>query len=184
MQKNKISSFGLLIGLIIKDSKLIALALIIFSLINSLGSTVFIIFIMLFESYIFLSHKSSKKYVINSLAHRISLTLPEESAAKRYPLLFIWPMTSRGYSSTLSLIQMATIILVPMMLIKHLWIKGVIIAINYIIAGKLAVLTNPQFFLHDAVEKRKKLMFLEEMESVDSIMEKLYSKATENIKKI
>jgi len=135
------------------------------------ASLSYVIFLMLFEGYIFLLNKIDKPILRNP----DELSLSERAALKKYHLYFKYPFAASSFSSTLSSVQLATIVLVPWLLYKQIWIQAGMILSNYIFAAYLAQRLNPIFFLHNAVEKRGNEFLREEMMAVDSICNRIKS---------
>lgn len=154
--------------------RFILIGLIIYSFWNpNFASLIFIIIVSLLELWLFMAGQSYKKRVLKD---EEKFTEAEKRVYNKFRIFFNVPTFSRMLSPSFSLIQLAPIILTPWLLIKGLFIQGILIALNYFIANNYAVTLNPQFFLHDAVEKRNKLEFKEDMGAVDSLLEKLYIK--------
>jgi len=159
----------------------INLFFLIFSLLNpTIGSSIYIIFLILFETYItFVQINKIKVKNIDS-----KYTHAEIEIIERYHVFFQYPIVSRFFSSVLSGIQLSTFILTPWFLLKGLWIQGILVGINYFIASQLAVILNPQHFLHDNIEKNRikdqelKERFKRDMEILDSALKKMYLNKT------
>lgn len=158
---------------------LVILGFIIFTFFNPVwGSWVYIGFIALFEMFIVLNN-SSKIKVDNK---NNKYTPAEVRVIERYGVFFRFPLTSRGYSKLCSGIGMSAFIFVPWLLFNGLYVQAVLIGLNYFITGQLAVILNPQFFLHQEVEKRTDLLseaymiYSADMEAIDSALFKMYSK--------
>lgn len=140
------------------------------------GSIFFIVIAFILEINIFLMNLSKIK--IKNDANKY--TQEEEKVIGRYHLFFRYPMASRSFSAMLSAIQISALILVPWLLFKELYAQAITIGLNYFIAGQFAVILNPQFFLHDNLDKNKikdpkmKLVFKEDMDNIDSALEKMY----------
>lgn len=143
----------------------------------TLGSWAFIIIVALLELWIVLANRSKIKVKNDNNKY----TPKEVEIIERYRLFFQYPFASRIFSPAFSAIQLAVFPLVPWLLIKGLFIQAVVIGLNYFIATQLAVTLNPQFFLHDNLDKGKIkkpeyiAQFTEDMNAIDSALEKMYS---------
>lgn len=142
-----------------------------------LGSWAFIIVVALLELWIVLAN-ISKIQVKNE---NNKYTPKEVEMIERYRLFFQYPFASRIFSPAFSAIQLAVFPLVPWLLIKGLFIQAIVIGLNYFVATQLAVILNPQFFLHDNIDKGKIkkpefiAQFTEDMNAIDTALEKMYS---------
>ncbi len=142
------------------------------------GSWVFVIIVALLELWIVFVNRSKIKVKNDNNKY----TLKEVEVIERYRLFFQYPFASRIFSQMFSGIQLAVFPLVPWLLIKGLFIQAVVIGLNYFVATQLAVVLNPQFFLHDNIDKGKikkdpefKVRFTEDMNAIDSALEKMYA---------
>lgn len=158
--------------------KLVVSAFVIYVFFNpSLGSWLYLGLIILLMGWISLvskqkiTPKSPDKYT------------PDEIAViEKYPIFFQYPFVSRNLSATFSAIQLSTFILVPLLLIKMQYIQAIILGISYFFTAGYAVKLNPQFFLHDNLDKGKikdfktRWEFEMEMRAIDNALEKLYLK--------
>lgn len=152
--------------------KLGVLAILIWSFFQiEIASTVFIVLIVLVESYQFFIDKIGKPKI-----NQLKLSDAEFKALQKYHIYFRFPFASRSVSSTLSAIQLSSFIWVPWLLYNHFWWQAVFVAANYLIAAHFAFKLNPGFFLYDAVYKKGKLEFELEMKAVDSLTEKIFKK--------
>jgi len=131
-----------MIGLIIKI--LIAAALVWSFFMPDWASTNFIlVFVVAFEGYIALMSLLGRPSQIEPFTSPLYLTPAEVAAIKRFHLFFRYPYASRQFSSVISTIQLASIILVPWLLYKGIWIKAAVLGLNYYSIGYLAVKLNP-----------------------------------------
>jgi len=144
-----------------------------------IGSVIFIVVSALLELWIILANLSKIKVKNEDNKY----TPKEVEVIERYRLFFQYPTASRIISPMLSAIQLSAFILVPWLLFKGLYIQAVIIGANYFVASQLAVILNPQFFLHDNLDKGKikdpiqLLRFKQDMNAIDSALEKQANKA-------
>lgn len=141
------------------------------------GSGAFIITVALLELWIVLANRSK----IQVKDDNNKYTSKEVAMIERYRLFFQYPFASRIFSPAFSAIQLAVFPLVPWLIIKGLFIQAIVIGLNYFVASQLAVILNPQFFLHDNIDKGKIkkpefiAQFTEDMNAIDSALEKMYS---------
>lgn len=141
-----------------------------------LGSILFIIFAALLEIWIILANITKIEVINNNNKYSIK----EIEMIKRYRLFFKYPVACRILSPIFSGIQLSAYILVPWLLIKGLYIQALIIGLNYFVATQLAVILNPQFFLHDNLDKGKikdpelLVQYTFDMNAIDSALEKMY----------
>ncbi len=142
----------------------------------AIGSILFIVVAFLLEGWILLTNlrKISVKNEDNKY------TPKEVEVIERYHLFFQYPTACRILSRMFSAIQLSVFLLVPWLLFKGLYIQATIIGLNYFFSSQLAVILNPQFFLHDNLDKSKikdlsmKLTMTEDMHAIDSALEKMY----------
>ena len=153
--------------------QIIILILIIFTFFNpNLGSWTFIVLSALLEVWIVLTNLSRIKVKNENNKY----TSKEVEVIERYKLFFQYPFASKMLSPVFSAIQLSTFVLVPWLLYKGLYINAAIIGLNYFIAPQLAVILNPQFFLHDNIDKGKikdtlqLLKFKQDMNAIDSAL--------------
>lgn len=156
--------------------KLVVSAFVIYIFFNpTLGSWLYLGFIALLMGYIILvsQQKISPK--------NPDLYTPDELAViEKYPIFFQYPFISRNLSATFSAIQLSSIILVPLLLIKTQYFQAIILGISYFFTAGYAVKLNPQFFLHDNLDKGKikdfkaRWEFEMEMHAIDNALEKIY----------
>ncbi len=143
------------------------------------GSILFISFAFLLECWIFLANLQK----IEVKNENNKYTSKEVEVIKRYRLFFQYPIISRILSRMFSGIQLSVFILVPWLLFKGVYIQALIIGLNYFISQQLALILNPQFFLHNNLDKGKiknpsvKSKMTEDMYAIDSALEKMYSKS-------
>ncbi len=141
-----------------------------------LGAWLFIAVAALLELWVALVNTSKIK--VKNINNKY--TLKEIELIEHYRLFFQYPIISRQLSSMFSAIQLAVFPLVLWLLIKGLFLQAIIIGANYFIASQLAVILNPQFFLHDNIDKGKikkpedVAKFTEDMRAIDSAIEKMY----------
>jgi hypothetical protein len=141
-----------------------------------LGSWVFIVISGVLELWIVLANHTKVKVKNND-----KYTQKEVEVIERYRLFFQYPFASRVFSPVFSGIQLAVFPLVPWLIIKGFIVQAVIIGFNYFIATQLAVILNPQFFLHDNIDKGKIkrqediARFTEDMNAIDSALKKMYT---------
>lgn len=142
-----------------------------------LGSWIFIVTAALLELWIILANQTKIKVKNDNNKY----TKKEVEMIERYRLFFQFPIASRILSSTFSVISLAVFPLVPWLIVKGLYVQAIIIGLNYFIANQLAVILNPQFFLHDNLDKGKIkkpehiIQFTENMNAIDSALKKMYS---------
>lgn len=145
-----------------------------------IGSILFIAVAFLLELWIILANLSKVKVKNENNKY----TAEEVNVIERYRLFFQYPTASRMLSPMLSAIQLSVFLLVPWLLFKGLYVQAIIIGANYFIASQLAVILNPQFFLHDNLDKGKikdqnyRDRFTRDMHAIDSALEKMYSPKT------
>lgn len=158
--------------------RLIAFVLVIFSFFSpSIGSWSFIGMAVLFETYALFLNLSKAKVKNNDKKY----TNDEVEIIERYHIFFRYPMASRMLSPLFSAIQLSAFVLVPWLLLNGLFIQAILIGINYFVAQQFAVILNPQFFLHDNIDKGKikdpiaKLQFTRDMHTIDSALKKMYA---------
>ena len=143
-----------------------------------IGSILFIVVAFLLEGWIFLANRSKIKVRNEDNKY----TPKEVEVIERYRLFFQHPLACRILSRMFSAIQLAVFLLVPWLLFKGLYIQATIIGLNYFLSSQLAVILNPQFFLHDNLDKSKikdlsmELAMTEDMNAIDSALEKMYLK--------
>jgi len=141
------------------------------------GSWLFIIIVALMEIGIALISLSKIKVKNDNNKY----TLKEIEMIERYRLFFQYPFASRELSSTFSAVQLAIFPLVPWLIIKGLFIQAIVIGINSFVATQLSVILNPQFFLHDNLDKGKIkkpeyiTQFTEDMNAIDSALKKWWA---------
>ncbi|MFH0936937.1 MAG: hypothetical protein V1808_01435 [Candidatus Daviesbacteria bacterium] len=142
----------------------------------SLGSVIFIVVSALLELWMVLVNLR-KIEVINT---NKKYTPKEVEVIERYRIFFRYPTVSRIISTMFSVIQLSVFILVPWLLFKGVYVQAIIIGANYFVATQFAVILNPQFFLHDNLDKGKikdpiqLLRYKQDMDAIDSAMEKMY----------
>jgi len=122
----------------------------------------------MFEGYLLLTVLLRRPAVPN-----VTWSDGELAAIRKYQVYFTFPFASREFSSVASGVQMTTLFWSPWLLYKGHWILAVIVGVNYFVAGSLSMKLNPRFFLHEAVDKRRDLRYLDEMVAVDSVCEKI-----------
>lgn len=159
--------------------RLVLLILVIFTFFNpKWGSIVYIVFAALMGLWVILANIS--KVQVNN--ENGKYTPDEIEVIERYHLFFRYPFISRILSTMFSGMQIATFILVPWLLFKGQYIQSVVLIINYFVTQQLSVTLNPQFFLHDNVDKGKIKdpvyleKFVRDMHNIDSALEKMYLK--------
>lgn len=148
----------------------------------TIASIVFIIFIVLLEGGLLIASASCNPnvalYTFNRYHLDVSEWTPSEiKTLRKYCLYFSYPISSQMFSSTLSGIWGSAFILVPWLLYNHLWISAVIIGVNCFIAGPLSKKLSPRLYLHTEVESKGNVDLLPEMDTVDSICERLLEHA-------
>lgn len=160
--------------------RLIVLAVVIYTFFNpDVGSVIFLGLAGLLDLYIFILNKSKIKVKLKKTSKKY--TQEEIKMIEKYHIFFRYPTASRMLSSVFSAFQLSTFIMVPLFLYKGLWIQSVLTVVNYFISSQFAVILNPQFFLHDNVDKNKikdPIMmerYRKDMHTIDSALEKLYS---------
>lgn len=136
------------------------------------GALAYLAFIGLFEGWMLLAMVTNKP----GFSRSETWTAKELQIIKMYYLYFRFPNASSEFSGLLSGIQLLTFIWVPWLLYHRVWVPAVLIGLNYFAAVAFAVKLNPRFFLHDAVERRGQNEYGQDMEAVDSILEKINKK--------
>jgi hypothetical protein len=157
--------------------QILVLILIIITFINPMiGSIIFMLVGGFLEILVILANQNKIRVKNNDNKY----TLKEVEVVERYRLFFQYSFASKILSPIFSAIQLSVFILVPWLLYRGLFVNAIIIGINYFVAGQLAVILNPQFFLHDNVDKGKikdplqLLKYKQDMEAIDSALEKMY----------
>lgn len=151
--------------------KIVIIILLVMSFFNPLQiSWAFVIFAIILEGFLLLSTSRMSKY---SFMNKINFNEEEQTTIKKYALFFRYPFTSRSLSTSLSLIALSAIILVPWFLYNHLWFQAIIIGFNFFLAQFISSRLNIRFYLHDAVERLKQEKYKDEMMLVDSICDKI-----------
>jgi len=140
------------------------------------ATNLYILTLGLLELYLLITSERGKKYIDKSKWSDKEVVL-----LQRYNLYFRYPFTSKSLSKALSLIQLMSFVWIPWLLYNRLWIQAIIMGLSYIEAGARAAELNPRFYLHDAVEKRHMLKYLQDMLTVDSICEKLSKSTSEDV---
>jgi hypothetical protein len=133
------------------------------------ASWFFILGFVVLEGYVFLLSVLASKHV--RVIHE--LNEQENKIFNKYYVYFKYPRASKSISASLSLVALSAFILVPWLLYNQIWIQSVIIAVNYFFAQSLSSSLNIRFYLHEAVEVRKREEFKEEMDLVDSVCRKI-----------
>ncbi len=158
--------------------RFVILGLVIFTFFKpNMSSLIFITCAALLEIWAILTNLSKVKVKNEDNKY----TPKEVEVIERYHIFFQYPMTSRMLSPILSAIQLSAFILVPWLLFKGLYIQAFIIGVNYFVAPQLAVILNPQFFLHDNLDKGKikdqnyRERFIRDRHAINSALEKMYS---------
>jgi len=142
----------------------------------NVGSWILIAIVALFEAWILLANQTKIKVKNKNNKY----TQKEVELIEKYRLFFQYPFFCRSLSRVFSATQLSAFILVPLFLINSLIPQAIIIGINYFIASQFAVILNPQFFLHDNIDKRRvkdpKLIarYTENMLAIDSALKKMY----------
>jgi hypothetical protein len=72
---------------------------------------------------------------------------------RRHALLFIWPMTTRSLSGTVSAIQLLGIPVGLVLLIRRAWMGVAVCLVNYLFLGFVAKLLCPMQFVADGYRK-------------------------------
>lgn len=161
-----------MIGIFIQIAALITIIWSFFE--PSLASKIFLfVFIVGFEGYIFLMWLAGKPRHLRPFTEPLFLAPDEVSVVKKYHLYFKFPFASRQFSGAISFVQILSFVWVPWLLYKGYWLTGVIIGINYFIAGSLAMQLNPRLFLQRATGAAT-LIAINELQAIDSAKEKLF----------
>lgn len=157
--------------------RFVILAIVIFSFFKPFaGSILFIAVAAILELWVIIANKNKIKVKNDNNKY----TWKEIEVIERYRLFFSFPFASRQLSAAFSGIQLAVFPLVPWFLYKGLYIQAVIIGLNYFITTQLSVILNPQFFLHDNLDKGKIknpkhiAEYTEDMKAIDSALVKMY----------
>src|SRR3989344_404072 len=79
----------------------------------------------------------------------------EVKVIEKYNLFFQYPVACRILSTLFSGFQLAVFLLTPYLIYRGLWIPAIIIGVSYFISPQFSVTLNPQFFLHDNLDKGK-----------------------------
>ena len=132
-------------------------------------SWIFIAFFFVLETYLLTASRKNKFSFIKDAPFNEE----EQVVIQKYYLYFRFPLTSKSYSSSLSLIALSAFILVPWLLYNHLWLQAIVIGLNYFVAQYISTALNVRFYLHYSVEELKQEENRKEMELVDSICNKL-----------
>ena len=149
--------------------RLILLVLTIYSFWNPvLGSIIFITFATLFNAWVYFTHYSG-----GGRMNLDSFNDQEKVVLKKYPLFFQYTFAARSTSGVASGIYLLGIILAIYLFWNQMWIYGSLVLINSLLSMSIQSKLNPQHFLHDAVEKRNKTEFYDEMMAVDSAIKKI-----------
>lgn len=149
--------------------KIILFAIVIYSFWNPfIGSSIFIGFSTLFNIWVYVAQYLGKvKLNLNTFSDK------EKEVIKKYPIFFKYTFAARSTSAIASGIYLLGVILIIFLLLKGMWIYAILMAINTVLAMLIQSKLNPQHFLHEAVEKRKKSEFQNEMIAVDSAIKKI-----------
>lgn len=110
-------------------------------------------------------------------------TLDEFQVIEKYYIFLRYPFVSRSLSAMFSGFQIAVFVLTPYFAYKALWIPAILVAISYFVSPQFSVKLNPQFFLHDNLDKGKikdghefYQQYSTEMKAIDSTLAKMYLK--------
>jgi hypothetical protein len=160
--------------------RIILLALLIWSFWNiSLASTLIIILATIFNIWVY-----SAQYLGKIEADPKIWSEKETQMLNKYHVYFLYPFASKFNSSFASAVYLFGSILVLWLLWNGLWIKVVIMVINVIASSFISVKLNPRFFLHEAVERKHKTEFYDDMITVDNICEKIIERQKQNFDNI
>ncbi|MDO8657596.1 MAG: hypothetical protein Q7K55_02550 [Candidatus Levybacteria bacterium] len=157
--------------------QLLIVPLIIYSFINpNLGLTIFIVIVALLEAWIVICNLRKVKVKNENNKY----TSKEVEVIEKYRLFFQYPFASKMLSPIFSAIQLSVYIMVPLAIFKGLYVHALLIGVNYFISTNLAVILNPQFFLHDNLDKGRikdpsqLLKYRYDMDAIDSALKKMY----------
>jgi len=149
-----------------------------------IGFIVYLIVYGLMIVWILFVQTSSKIIVKND---DNKYTEQEIQAIEKYHIFFRSPVISRSLSAMFSGFQLAVFVLTPYLIYRGYLIPAIIIAISYFISPQFSVTLDPQFFLHDNLDKGKIKeghkfygKFKEEITSIDSALGKMYLKQKDN----
>ena len=101
-------------------------------------------------------------------------TSEEVDIISKYYLFFRYPYACRSLGANASGVYLFGFVLGILLIFHHEWMYSTMVIINATVSMFLQSKLNPVFFLHDAVEKRKKEVYREEMMLVDSICKKMF----------
>jgi hypothetical protein len=104
------------------------------------------------------------------------LTADEVTVITSYPLFFKFPLVSIQLSAALVIIQKSVIFWLPWLLYQGQWVQAVLIGLNLLVVGPLALRLHPQPFLHHALSSPgRRNMAEEQLKVLVPLVEKLYS---------
>lgn len=152
---------------------LIALILSIIAAINVNLVWLFVAFIALIELYGLITGYIVKAPELSEKGESM-LSADEKMAWRRYSTFIRYPMASRGLSKSLATIQLASVLLGIVLIIRGEYVWGVLLLPNWLFAGMIAVKFNPQLYLHDKARKGDVKASLE-LEAVTSTIEKIHN---------
>lgn len=156
--------------------KLVVLGLVIYAFFNAVvASWIFIAISFLLITWIFLANRDKVEVTNKKKYNEVEIEMIET-----YHLFFRYPTMTRMLSRTFSAIQMATYVLMVLLLFKGLIVQFFLVAVIYFFSQQYAVILNPQFFHHDNIEHnrikddRQRLIVKMKMYAIDSALEKMY----------
>ena len=154
-------------------ARLIFLIIFIYSFISiNTGSLIFLIIASAFNVYILICQFVAKLRPVNF--NKIEWTEEERGIIKKYNLYFRYPFASRSFSATASGIYIFGGLLSVWLIFHSLWAYAIWAILNAFIAALMRIKLDPIFVLHDAVERRHKTYYLEEMKLLDSVSKKMF----------
>ncbi len=102
----------------------------------------------------------------------LKLTPDEEKIFSEYYVFFRYRLGAQDISRMFAIMQVATVLFVPLFLYKGLYIPAGVFAVNYIVLAWFAPKLNPVHYLGDAI-KRGKLTYMKEYKLIGSVSEKI-----------
>ena len=136
------------------------------------GVGVFFCVFGLFELYVWAMDCLGRPKV-EPYTNPMGFGVDEARIFSKYHLFFKYPSACSGFSGLLSAVQLSTLIWVPLLLFRHFWVAAAIIAVNWYLAGWLAMRLNPARFLNDMVKKGHTVMAAD-LSAFNSVCEQIY----------
>lgn len=96
----------------------------------------------------------------------------EIESIKKYHVALRFPFGAREMSNILNGFRFVAFLWVPWLLWNQMWLLAVILSLNFLFTGSLAVRLDPFYFLSDAVNKGK-YQFAAELSQLEEVAEKL-----------